>query len=627
MKIKRIKLLVLFAFWILTVLYLTGCGLLGGDDSEVAVKSTAPLSSSPAALALITRSLSDDFSSLKVQDQLYSSRLQLASGAGALKEKKASGKMITEKTAVGTTKVSYGPADAVDVLGVAYTFTAGSQIFQTLDSTGAPVDDKAKVDSLVIINQSLAFRFSDEGSAVSAVSNGKLKLAGFQSNSTYSVTLEDFSIAGTINGVDSFSWKRNGSVIIDAASYPFPKKNQSESSTLAFNGVEYKKLTVYDGTASASSYINGPENLSVSMNLTSGKIKNSTSGIIAPVADRFSVSDDGVITDKVTRLQWFRSTEMSYTWIEAFNWTKALSNGGGGWWMPSYERLHELYSTAGSADFFPTETWTADFTGPTRRCVGTWSPNGYDKPRGETVATGVLAVRPIEVSNPMRIQAKYYTQQSFAPLRSGDPGWSEYVLSNDDTYSYGFNTLFRIYRIIPGGNNGEFKPLGDLMFPHWGDRRIQYRFAKTAEAPDALANPIGFEWQGDNAHKRGKYGRIPDLHYFRMIPPPGYVALGYCYRKDPGSPNKEDYWCVKAEYVVAVTYRELFNDSGSGWSYHDMNLYEGVLLPNQTAGPGRELRIPSVSKGYCTGSGHPNPGPLIFYALDLPQGMWPQPER
>ena len=165
----------------------------------------------------------------------------------------------------------------------------------------------------VPINQSLAFRFVDEGSTVSAVSNGKLKLAGFQSNSTYSVMLEDFSIAGTINGADSFSWKRNGSVTIDGTSYPFPKKNQSESSTLTFNGAEYQKLTIYSGTDSASGYISGQENLSVSMNPASGKMQRFSNGITAPVEDRCSRDGNGVITDKVTRLQWFRSTEMSYT--------------------------------------------------------------------------------------------------------------------------------------------------------------------------------------------------------------------------------------------------------------------------------------------------------------------------
>jgi len=42
--------------------------------------------------------------------------------------------MTEEKLGVGTTKVNYGPADIVDIFGVAYTFAAGSQTYQTLDS-------------------------------------------------------------------------------------------------------------------------------------------------------------------------------------------------------------------------------------------------------------------------------------------------------------------------------------------------------------------------------------------------------------------------------------------------------------------------------------------------------------
>ena len=103
-----------------------------------------------------------------------------------------------------------------------------------------------------------------------------------------------------------------------------------------------------------------------------------------------------------------------------------------------------------------------------------------------------------------------------------------------------------------------------------------------------------------------------------MIPPPGYVALGYCYTSTPNQPKKEDYWCVKEEYVVGIGSRKLFSDSGTGWSYHDMDVYEGALLSGQTARPGRELCIPKVGKGVA--------GPLTFYALDFPQGLWPQPD-
>ncbi len=281
MKKVKVQLFVLFIFGMVTFLPLTGCGPFGNDDgSDVIITSNANLSGNPAAMSFITRSVSDGFSYLKYQNMLYSSRSPLLSAGlpGRLKEKTASAKMVAEKTGAGTTRVGYGPADTIDIFGISYTFTAGAQIFQTLDSAGNLVDDPTKVDSLVIIDQSLAFNFLDDSSSVSAISNGKMTLSGFQSNSTYSISLENYSISGTINGTDSFSWNRSGRVGIDTASYPFPQKDQSESSTIAFNGVEYRKLTTYDGTASARSYISGAENFSVAMNMATGKMTSVSSG-------------------------------------------------------------------------------------------------------------------------------------------------------------------------------------------------------------------------------------------------------------------------------------------------------------------------------------------------------------
>jgi len=639
MRIFKTGLLSIIALAAITCLSAAGCGSLSGDTGAgVAVSRSATINDSPAVLSLIARSVSDGFSSLKTPDKYYSARLMSIAGGryGKTADGMAPEKMVGERTGVGTLRIFYGPADAVDIFGVTCTFVSGTQIYQSFDLSGAPLDDKTLADAIVITDQSLAFRCDDNGSAISAVSNGKLKISGFQNKTAYSITYEDYSIEGTING-NSFTWKRDGRVEIDPASFPFPGKGQSESSVLTFNGADYKNLIIYSGTSGANGYINGPVNLSASFDLGTGKVQNIAGGITASLDDRFSLSPGGVITDKVTRLQWYRSSEMKFNWRAAFNWTKALSASGGGWTMPAYEQLNVLYGTAGgSADYFPAETWSNDNTGPTCRCVGTWSPAGYDKSRGETVETGVLAVRPLSLSNPVRIQTKYYRHpDGIHPI---DSEWLEHVINSEGMIMYK-GMPYYFYRVVPGGAGGEFKALGDLMLSGWSDYAAQNpvicRFAKTGEAPDALANPVGFEWQGDNAHTGyliGSKSQKPTLHYFRMLPPAGYVALGYCYRGSldsegsPSWPKKEDYWCVKKEYLTGVGSRELFNDSGTGWSYHDLNVYEGVLLPGQTARPGRELRIPSVSKGYCTGSGHPNPGPPVFNALDLPQGAWPVPQ-
>jgi len=277
---KKVKVQIFLLFILGMTLYLTGCGLFSSDGSSGdAMISSPTLSGSQALMSLIARSVSDGFSTLKSRDSQYSPALRIS---GELKEKTSPLKMAVEKTGTGTTKITYGPADVVDVFGVSYTFTSGSKIYQTLDSSGNPVDDETKVDALVIIDQALTFKFSEGDSAISAVSNGKLTLSGFQNNSTYSISLENYSLAGTINGVDPFSWNRNGKVSIDAATYPFPQKDQSEVSTIAFKGAEYKKITTYDGTDISSSDISGVENFSMAMNLSSGKVLSVAASAPAP---------------------------------------------------------------------------------------------------------------------------------------------------------------------------------------------------------------------------------------------------------------------------------------------------------------------------------------------------------
>jgi hypothetical protein len=56
------------------------------------------------------------------------------------------------------------------------------------------------------------------------------------------------------------------------------------------------------------------------------------------------VSQEGIITDRATGLEWYAGPNRDTTWREAKTWVDNLSVDGGGWRMPNIDELDGLYS-------------------------------------------------------------------------------------------------------------------------------------------------------------------------------------------------------------------------------------------------------------------------------------------
>ena len=59
--------------------------------------------------------------------------------------------------------------------------------------------------------------------------------------------------------------------------------------------------------------------------------------------NRFQKSENGVITDTDTTLQWYVGPDRDTTWDEAKSWVDNLDVDGGGWRMPTRMELIGLY--------------------------------------------------------------------------------------------------------------------------------------------------------------------------------------------------------------------------------------------------------------------------------------------
>ncbi|MFA5183624.1 MAG: DUF1566 domain-containing protein [Syntrophales bacterium] len=65
---------------------------------------------------------------------------------------------------------------------------------------------------------------------------------------------------------------------------------------------------------------------------------------------RFTKTDNGVITDRVTGLEWYAGPNPDNTWREAKAWTESLTVDGGGWRMPTVAELKAIYQKGASAN-------------------------------------------------------------------------------------------------------------------------------------------------------------------------------------------------------------------------------------------------------------------------------------
>lgn len=105
---------------------------------------------------------------------------------------------------------------------------------------------------------------------------------------------------------------------------------------------------------------------------------------------------------------------------------------------------------------------------------------------------------------------------------------------------------------------------------------------------------------------------IPNIAYWELVPPPGYVSLGICFTNGT-PPDLNNYWCVSESYVMQVGSSLFWSDSGTGWP-EDGTLLAPAFTASapETAPPGGILILPPT-----VGS---SPNNFAAYALVGTQG-------
>jgi hypothetical protein len=74
-----------------------------------------------------------------------------------------------------------------------------------------------------------------------------------------------------------------------------------------------------------------------------------TTAKVKTTQERFTQSQDGVITDGVTGLEWYINPNRDNTWHQAKAWAESLAVAGGGWRLPTLAELKGLYQKGASA--------------------------------------------------------------------------------------------------------------------------------------------------------------------------------------------------------------------------------------------------------------------------------------
>jgi len=95
-----------------------------------------------------------------------------------------------------------------------------------------------------------------------------------------------------------------------------------------------------------------------------------TAGKLPKYEDRFSLDEEGVLTDNYTGLQWYSDRSMA-KWVDAKEKIQSWKAGGGNWRMPSISEFRTLHSFhnpvftnqqffTGKAFFFANNMWSSD---------------------------------------------------------------------------------------------------------------------------------------------------------------------------------------------------------------------------------------------------------------------------
>jgi len=311
----------------------TGCGGGGGGGGTPApAQSTTTISSSTTAKNFIARQIASTYSSLDSY-----------AGAGKRKSLRTVSELkaatVTEP-GTGQIRVTYDTTETVSLWGVNYTYYAGYQDLTARDNAGNPTDNENLIDSIEISCVNMGCRVNDGISAMDLVYNGKLFFSGLYNATTLTVKAQNLNMAGSINNTDQISWTINGSVSVNQSSYPYPGNGSSESGTLVFNGHAYSYSTSYNGSNLASVNFSGAETFSLTINLATGAVVDSSSsgqtsivgswklveeellGVMAPVKpnDSGNVSVTHFYSDNTFKIETIeRFTTASIDYWQSFN--------------------------------------------------------------------------------------------------------------------------------------------------------------------------------------------------------------------------------------------------------------------------------------------------------------------
>jgi hypothetical protein len=197
--------------------------------------------------------------------------------------------------------------------------------------------------------------------------------------------------------VDGKGQPMSGVKVIAKQVQPLKGYEQFETTTGSDGAFKFK------GLFPASEYI-------ISPSLDKGKISSKTmvksgpegqtSMLPAPMTVRFTLSNDGIITDSQTGLQWAPATDQSMNWSQATNYAQNLSLGGGGWRLPTRLELKSIYNKATQPSVDPAFhindkwVWTSETQGESAWPFGFGGGGESAGPRDGSIAScRVLAVR------------------------------------------------------------------------------------------------------------------------------------------------------------------------------------------------------------------------------------------
>ncbi|NLF98067.1 MAG: hypothetical protein GX569_15145 [Candidatus Riflebacteria bacterium] len=330
---------VLITLLLNAALLATGCGG-GGGGTPAPAQSTATISSSTTAKNFIARQIASTYSSLDSY-----------AGAGKRKSLRAVSELKTAtitEPGTGQVRVTYDTTETVNLWGVNYTYYAGYQDLIARDNDGNPTDNENIVDSIEISCVNMGCRINDGINSMDLVYNGKLFFSGLYNAITLTVNAQNLNMAGTINNTDQISWTINGNVSVNQSSYPYPVNGSSESGTMVFNGHTYNYSTSYNGSNRASVNFSGAETFSLTINLATGAVVDSSSsgqpsiigswklveeeriGVMAPVKpnDSGNVSVTHFYEDNTFKIETIeRFTTASIDYWQSFNIPAKITHG------------------------------------------------------------------------------------------------------------------------------------------------------------------------------------------------------------------------------------------------------------------------------------------------------------